>query len=88
MKTIRRSLRGFLALCALVILAVGPAMAQDKAPVGDSSASIPIPEIATRAEEVAALLRSLDLLLTPNTSTTATANTDINIEAIRQRLPS
>jgi hypothetical protein len=81
MKTMRRSLRGFLALCALLILAVGPAMAQDKAPAGDPSVSIPIPEIATRAEEVAALLRSLDLLLTADT------NPDINIEAIRQRLP-
>ena len=81
MKAMRRSLPGTLALCALLILAVGPAMAQDKAPAGDSSVSIPIPEIATRAEEVAALLRSLDLLLTADT------NPDINIEVIRQRLP-
>ncbi|HEX7629490.1 MAG TPA: hypothetical protein VF431_04025, partial [Candidatus Methylomirabilis sp.] len=63
-----RRLPGVLALCALLILAVDPAMAQDKAPAGDPSVSIPIPEIATRAEEVSALLRSLDLLLAADTN--------------------
>ena len=73
----RRSLSGIFALCALVILAVGPAMAQDKAPAGDLSVSIPIPEIATRAEETGALLRNIDALLAP----------DPDVETIRQRLP-
>ena len=63
MKTMRRFLPDILALCALAILAVGSAMAQDKAPAEGPSVSIPIPELAARAEEVAALLRSLDLLL-------------------------
>ena len=85
--SVGRSLRGFLAFCALAILAVGPAMAQDKAPAEDPSVSIPIPEIAARAEEVAALLRSLDLLLTVDTDTNANTNANANTEAIRQRLP-
>jgi len=69
--------RGFLGLCACLIFAVAPALAQDKTPAGDTPPSIPVPEIATRAEEVAALLRSIDTLLTSNTET----------EAIRRRLP-
>ena len=69
--------QGFLGLCACLIFAVAPALAQDKTPPRDTPPSIPIPEIATRAEEVAALLRSIDMLLTSNT----------DIEAIQRRLP-
>ena len=64
-------------LAACLCCAVAPALAQNKTPPGDTSASIPVPEIATRAEEGAALLRSIDTLLASNTDT----------DAIRQRLP-
>ena len=69
--------QGVLGFCACFIFAVAPALAQDKTPPGDTPSSIPVPEIATRAEEVAALLRSIDTLLASNT----------DVEAIRQRLP-
>ncbi len=71
------AMRGFLAFCTLLILTVAPVMAQDKPQPGATPASIPIPEIATRAEEVAVLLRNIETLLAP----------DADIEAIRQRLP-
>ncbi|HSB70998.1 MAG TPA: mechanosensitive ion channel domain-containing protein [Candidatus Methylomirabilis sp.] len=69
--------QGLLGLCACFIFAVAPALAQDKTPPGNAPPSIPVPEIATRAEEAAALLRGIDTLLASNT----------HIEAIRMRLP-
>ncbi|HSB77816.1 MAG TPA: mechanosensitive ion channel domain-containing protein [Candidatus Methylomirabilis sp.] len=66
-----------LRVCACFMFAVAPALAQDKTPPVDTPSSIPVPEIATRAEEAAALLRSIDTLLASNTQ----------IEEIRRRLP-
>ncbi len=65
-----------LVLGLYVTLITAPGAAQDKAQNGASS-SIPVPEIANRAEEVSALLRNVEALLAP----------DAGIEAIRQRLP-
>jgi potassium-dependent mechanosensitive channel len=77
MKSMRRTLTVLLGLCGLLILAVGLATAQEKGSPGSASPSIPIPEIATRAEEVTVLLRNLETLLAPNP----------DVEAIRLRLP-
>ncbi len=72
--------RLFLVIVMLLALAgacVAPAMAQDKSPAGEIPASIPVPEIAKRADEVSTLLRDLDTFLASNA----------DVEAIRQRLP-
>jgi potassium efflux system protein len=69
--------RGLLAVSTLLMLAVAPTMAQEKPQPGSTPSSIPIPEIAARAEEVTTLLRTIETLLA----------SDADIEAIRQRLP-
>jgi len=52
-------------------------MAQEKTPAGKAPASISVPEVATRAEEVTKSLRDLDVLLVP----------DPRIEVVRSSLP-
>ena len=85
--------RSILAGCALLLLAgAGPAAAQTapgaqtapatppapaRTPEPVTPATIPVPEVAQRAEEVAAYLRSLDLLIVPTA----------DIDAIQRQMP-
>ena len=72
------SLSSCLRLLVLALaLGVGSAAAEDKPPAPEPPSSIPVPEVARRADEVMALLRGLDLLAAPSPE----------VEAIGQRLP-
>jgi small-conductance mechanosensitive channel len=67
----------FVLMLAPAALAAAPAKVQEKTPAGEAPASISVPEVATRAEEVTKSLRDLDVLLVP----------DPRIEVVRSSLP-